>query len=470
MPPPARLPLGAALVAVLVSACILGSPVLVHGLEHDSRLVKGVAIADLSITKSDFFDPVIAGFDIAYTITVNSSGPDVAADVSWSDTLPGPTTFTSLTAPGGWSCTTPAVGTGGTVSCSIASLPVGSAVFSLAVGIPPATVPGTVLSNMVTVSSTTSDPDGDDLSATETTTVSSLANLQASKVGAPDPVTPGTNLTYTLTVHNGGPSNAADVELSDLLPTGTTFVSLASPAGWSCVTPAVGAGGWLECSIASVPPGDFVFALVVNVGSGVVPGTSLLNRGTILTTTPPAVPFSSIFSTSTTVGSSIADISLTKTASPDPVSAGASIIYTLTVGNAGPSNAPFATLSDTLPAGTTFVSLSSPPGWFCVPPAVGAGGTVSCTPGSFGLGNAVFTLVVQVDPATPDGTVISNSASLTSVLPASDPNPGDTNPTADTTVASGGSEIVAIPVLDWRGLVALTALLAALGAGWLRRG
>ena len=55
-------------------------------------------------------------------------GPDAAATVSWNDTLPVETTFVSLPAVAGWSCTTPAVGAGGAVSCSNPSFAVGSAV------------------------------------------------------------------------------------------------------------------------------------------------------------------------------------------------------------------------------------------------------------------------------------------------------------------------------------------------------
>ncbi len=56
-------------------------------------------------------------------------------------------------------------------------------------------------------------------------------------------------------------------------------------------------------------------------------------------------------------GDPVALLSVTKTDSPDPVAAGANLTYTITVQNLGPSTAPNVSLSDTLPAGTTFVSL-----------------------------------------------------------------------------------------------------------------
>ncbi len=50
-----------------------------------------------------------------------------------------------------------------------------------------------------------------------------IADLSVTKTDAPDPVTAGANLTYTITVANSDNSTAADVSLSDPLPAGTTL-------------------------------------------------------------------------------------------------------------------------------------------------------------------------------------------------------------------------------------------------------
>src|SRR5437763_6489608 len=47
----------------------------------------------------------------------------------------------------------------------------------------------------------------------------------------------------------------------------------------------------------------------------------------------------------------IADLSVTKVDSPDPVNTGSTLTYTITVTNNGPDPASSASLSDTLPAG-----------------------------------------------------------------------------------------------------------------------
>lgn len=58
------------------------------------------------------------------------------------------------------------------------------------------------------------------------------------------------------------------------------------------------------------------------------------------------------------------DLSITTTASPDPVAIGASLTYTITVANAGPSAATGVTVTNHLPAGATFVSATVSQGTF----------------------------------------------------------------------------------------------------------
>src|SRR5690349_16515449 len=81
------------------------------------------------------------------------------------------------------------------------------------------------LSNTATVSSTTTDPNPGDESASEATQVNTAADLHISKSDSPDPVLAGNNLTYTITVSNNGPSVARNVQVSDAVPAGTSFVS-----------------------------------------------------------------------------------------------------------------------------------------------------------------------------------------------------------------------------------------------------
>ncbi len=155
--------------------------------------------------------------------------------------------------------------------------------------------------------------------------------------------------------------------------------------------------------------------------------------------------------------------SIAKTGAPDPVLAGANLTYTITAGNNSSGDLKSADLADTLPAGTTFVSLAATAGWTCTTPAMGAGGTVSCMAAPFSPGDSVFSLVVQVSLATPPGT-LGNQASLT----VTDSGRSATQvATANTTVLS--PPVAQVPTLGAAGLAVLALLLAIGGVMILNR-
>lgn len=257
--------------------------------DHDPLVayfaVDGFLSADLAVTKTDSPDPVVASANLTYTITVANNGPDPAAAASLSDTLPAGTSFVSLSSPGGWSCTTPALGSGGTVSCTQPSFAVGSAVFTLVVAVDPSVAAGTVLSNTAAVASTTSDPVPGNGSATATTTVAALSDLRVTNTASTPTAINGQPITYTIVVTNDGPSTAQAVELTNPIPTGTTFTALTAAAGWSCTTPAIGATGTVTCTIASLSPAaSATFSLTVTVDNGLPPST-ITDTATVTTTT-----------------------------------------------------------------------------------------------------------------------------------------------------------------------------------------
>jgi uncharacterized repeat protein (TIGR01451 family) len=169
--------------------------------------------------------------------------------------------------------------------------------------------------------------------------------------------------------------------------------------------------------------------LTVNVGSNASPGSStfqVVGTDGNLTRT---------FDLQLTVTAPTADLSVTKTDSPDPVIRGNNITYTVTVANDGPSSASNVSLSDAVPSNTRFVSNSGAAGWSCSnPPTNGqATGNITCTSSSLALGaSATFTIVVEVRPGTRQGTMITNTATISSST--SDPNSGNNTATATTTV------------------------------------
>jgi uncharacterized repeat protein (TIGR01451 family) len=108
------------------------------------------------------------------------------------------------------------------------------------------------------------------------------------------------------------------------------------------------------------------------------------------------------------------DLSVVMTDSPDPVSAGQNLTYGIIVSNSGPLASSADTLTDSIPAGTKFVSATAPAGWTMTTPAVGGSGIVRWVlSGNFYAGGSTtFGMVVAVDSSA-TGTV-ENTATLTS--------------------------------------------------------
>ncbi|MEA2375837.1 MAG: hypothetical protein QOD53_2300, partial [Thermoleophilaceae bacterium] len=133
-------------------------------------------------------------------------------------------------------------------------------------------------------------------------------------------------------------------------------------------------------------------------------------------------------SAQTTVRAS-ADLSITKTASPDPAVVGQTLTYTLTAKNGGPSPATGVTVIDNLPVGVTFQS-ATPSQGTCSQLA----GTVACNLGSLASG-ASATVAIAVTPQF-TGT-ITNTATVRGN--ESDSNTANNQASVQTTVNACGA-------------------------------
>jgi uncharacterized repeat protein (TIGR01451 family) len=109
-----------------------------------------------------------------------------------------------------------------------------------------------------------------------------------------------------------------------------------------------------------------------------------------------------------------ADLSVTQIASPNPVLTGSNVTYTTTVTNHGPGTAESLTVTDNLPANTTFVSCDATGGAVCG----GSDNARFVTINSLAAGASItITLVAAVECSLADGTAISNTATVNSSTP-----------------------------------------------------
>ena len=104
-----------------------------------------------------------------------------------------------------------------------------------------------------------------------------------------------------------------------------------------------------------------------------------------------------------------ADLSVTKAASPEPVTAGGYLTYTITVTNNGPATSTGVTLTDTLPGGAIPVIIAKAASTHCSRDE--AGGTITCDLGALADGEDA-TVQVTVRTYCSPGTAVANSASV----------------------------------------------------------
>jgi uncharacterized repeat protein (TIGR01451 family) len=207
--------------------------------------------ADLRVSKEDEADPVAQGEEIVYTVTVTNLGPDAAEEVVVTDDLPGGVTYVSAT-PGQGSCEE----AGGVVTCELGEMANGA---SVDVEIVVETVTYGTLTNGVSVSASTYDPEEGNNGDSEETTVNATAcDLEVSVGAAPDPVTVGGQVTYTIEVHNYGPGIAAGVVVTDELPVEVAYVTATAGQGSCSET-----GGVVRCELGSIGNGENVEVEVV---------------------------------------------------------------------------------------------------------------------------------------------------------------------------------------------------------------
>lgn len=133
-----------------------------------------------------------------------------------------------------------------------------------------------------------------------------------------------------------------------------------------------------------------------------------------------------------------ADISVTKTSTPDPIPVGNQLTYNIVVSNAGPLPATNVQLFESTPSGTTFLSMATSQGT-CTTPAVGGTGSIVCNIGTINAGASV-TATFRVTVIGPVGLTITNTAFVSTDTP-------DTN-TANNTVTESTAVIAPPDILS----------------------
>src|SRR5450756_296660 len=312
-------------------------PVLTNNAVSDTDTV--ITSANLSVTKTDGVTSVTAGLSTGtYTISVHNTGPSDATGVSLTDLWPAGFSQGTIT-PSQGTCT----GTGN-FTCALGTIASGgSATVTVAYSVPSSTVGAQT--NTVSVSSDVTDPDLTNNAASDTDTVITSADLSVTKTDGVTSVTAGLSTgTYTISVHNTGPSDATGVSLTDLWPAGFSQGTI-TPSQGTCT----GTGNF-TCALGTIASGG---SATVTVAYSVPSSTVGDQTNTVSVTSDvldPVLTNNAVSDTDTVITS--ANLSVTKTDGVTSVTAGLSTgTYTISVHNTGPSDATGVSLTDLWPAG-----------------------------------------------------------------------------------------------------------------------
>jgi uncharacterized repeat protein (TIGR01451 family) len=235
-------------------------------------------------------------------------------------------------------------------------------------------------------------------------------DVTITKTDSADPVESEGKITYTLLVRNLGLQTAENVEVKDILPAGATFLG-----------PALGcshAAGVVTCTLPSLAgydgqPGGLdeeTIHIQITAPKVLSDFERVINEVWVSATNEPFEHGGNNHDIEgTVVLGQGPDLTVEKTASPDFLSIGGTINYTVTVGNAGPVTAEGVELQDTLPppGEATFVSASAG--------CVHASGVVTCDLGSLAPAGQVS---IQIEVSVPDVTqdlLLKNQAIVSAV-------------------------------------------------------
>jgi uncharacterized repeat protein (TIGR01451 family) len=317
-----------------------------------------VPVADLSLNKSASSMTPKVGSTVRFTVTVTNSGPSAASGVTVSDTLSGGYTFQSANPSGAYNETT-GKWTIGALSKNIStSLVITALVKASGVYTNYAQV---AASGQLDPDSTPGNgprtPDEDD-DASVTPNPVPMADLSLSKAASSVSPKVGSTVRFTVTVTNAGPSAASGVTVSDTVPSGYDFTGTSATIGsYSNGRWTIGAlGKNTSASLvitALVKPGGVYTNYAQVAASGQLDPDSMPGNG-------PRTPDEDDDASVTLTPIPVADLSLSKAASSLSPKVGSTVRFTVTVTNAGPSNASGVLISDPLPLGYSFVAANPP--------------------------------------------------------------------------------------------------------------
>ena len=231
-------------------------------------------LADLSLTKTATPATVTAGNTSPTPCAPPTPDPTAAADVVITDTLPTGATLRVQHARRQGACTP----SGQTLTCAVGTVANGAdATVTVVVARPRRARRPPRLTNVAEVTSSTSDPNTDQQPRLRHDHGDPLRRRRDHQDGQqPDARARAPSVTYTLVATNNGASTAANVVVTDSLPTAFSGLTATTTAGTCTVT-----GNGVSCPVGSLAPGDSATVRITATLDSSYTGGALSNRAQV---------------------------------------------------------------------------------------------------------------------------------------------------------------------------------------------
>lgn len=260
--------------------------------------------------------------------------------------------------------------------------------------------------------------------------VEEFADVSVTKTANNNPINVGDTLIYTIQVFNNGPSTAENVMVYDTIPANLINPEFSTDGGvtwnpWNGIYTIGTLNNQEERTI-------LIRGTVANSASGTV-----INTVEVSSTTPDPDPENNTDTVTVIIEEEEeqADLSIIKSATPNPVRPGGTLTYTLQVTNLGPNVAQNVIITDNIP-----IQLINPEY------SLNGGTTWNPWTGTYEVGTLIngqtITILIRGIVSNTSSGSIRNTATVTSTTP--DPNLNNNTSTITTNVQPSGSADIEI--------------------------
>jgi uncharacterized repeat protein (TIGR01451 family) len=215
---------------------------------------------------------------------------------------------------------------------------------------------------------------------------------------------PGSTLLFTIAATDQSGLGLGGVQLTDEVPANTVFDAAASSPGWVC--PANTAGSLCRLPAGNIDPnGTVTRYFAVDIVPALPAGVSAVSNTACVRSGPSTVVGCGSVSTPT---AGVVALTLGKSLASGTGAPGGTVVYNLSVVNSGTQDSGPVTLSETVPANTSWAGGG---GWSCS--GTGAGSTCSLGVANLAAGGGAATVqfsVVVANPLPVGVTNVTNTA------------------------------------------------------------